>query len=213
MENAIVSGMIPMFLSGLTQCVEIDSNDTSAGPVTEKPRRLLLAYSGASLELSHVAKNMAFGFGGKDAGTTIYKIPENTHQYRSKDLTAYDGIFIGIAPDGSGATHAAFSFIRDHINVLSAMPVALFFLLSRAPKLGRDNNAGEHLFEGLSPMSPLDVRIFERSGPHLSSAVMKWALNDIWPLMETGWLADLIFPGPDEIVVPEPMPELMLSHG
>ncbi len=202
----IVSGMITMFLSGLTQNVEMDNPSTV--PVSESPRRLLLAYSGTSLELSDVAKNMAFDFGRKDTRTTIHKIPDNPR--RPKDLTAYDGIFIGIAPDGAGATNAAFSFIRNNMNALSSMPVALFFLLSRAPKLDREHHAGGHLFDGLSPMCPLDVRIFQRSGPDLTSSVIKWAQNDIWPLMETGWLADLIFPGPEpEIAMPEPM----FAHG
>ncbi len=208
MDNVIASGMIPMFLSGLTLGPETDSDNLLAASAPAEYRqckRLLLAYSGTSSELADAAKNMAFGFGQKEARTTIYRIPDNNAQHKSMDLTVYDGVFIGIAPDGSGATNTAFSFIRHHINALSAMPVALFFLLSRAPKLNR--GASEHLFEGLAPMCPLDVRIFERSGSNLTPTVMEWAQNDIWPLMETGWLADLIFPGPESV-----MPEPVLSH-
>jgi hypothetical protein len=205
MDNLIASGMIPMFLSGLTHGPETEEG-LSAAPAPSAPRRLLLACSGTSAELSDAVENMAFAFGRKEAGTTIYRIPENNAQHGSIDLTAYDGVFMGIAPDGSGATNRAFSFIRHHINTLSAMPAALFFLLSRAPKLNQ--GTGAPLFEGLAPMSPLDVRIFQRSGSNLTPAVTEWARNDIWPLMETGWLADLIFPGPESA-----MAEPVLSHG
>ncbi|MCG8635913.1 MAG: flavodoxin domain-containing protein [Desulfobacterales bacterium] len=207
MDNLIATGMIPMFLSGLTHGTETD-NGSRFTPGAAVPRRLMLACCGTSPELAGVAESMASGFGRKEAGTSIYRIPDNNARQDSVDLAAYDGIFIGIAPDGSGVTNRTFAFIRRHINALSAMPVALFFLLSRAPEPGRERHSGEHFFEGLAPMSPLDVRIFQRSEQNLAPAVVEWARNDIWPLMETGWLADLIFPGPDTAV-----PEPVLSHG
>ena len=139
---------------------------------------------------------MAFGFGRKEARSTIYKIPDAEAQGPVKDLSRYDGIFIGIAPDRTGATEAAFTFMRTHMDGLAAKSVALFFLLDRAPKPASSAQTPEQSFDGLSQMSPLDVMTFDRSGKGMADAVFHWAGNDIWPLMETGWLADMLFPGP-----------------
>ncbi|MCG8686980.1 MAG: hypothetical protein MI892_19020 [Desulfobacterales bacterium] len=194
MDNANASGLISMFLSGsslenIYDCQE----DVSGLP----KKRLLLACSGSSLVLHSVAKNMALGFGRKDTQTTILKIPGSNDTGNSGIINRYDGVFIGIAPEGTGSTERAFSFIRNNLEALSAKPVGLFFLLSRAPKFFNREN----LFKDLSQMYPLDVKSFDRSAPDINRQVSKWVWNDIWPMMETNWLADLIFPEPNQNVV------------
>ncbi|MDD9303007.1 MAG: hypothetical protein HUK40_11975 [Desulfobacter sp.] len=190
MENVNASGMIPLFLSR-----SIDSGKDSGNaldkivPLPEK-RCVLVACAGAGHVLSETVKTMAHGFDRKNAMTTVCKIVDRSDPLR--DLAGYDGVFIGIAPDRTGSTKKAFSFIRSHLDDLAAMPVALFFLLSHAPKLG----VQDPVFKGLSRMHPLDVQSFDRSSACLGAEVTDWAENKIWPLMETGWLADLIFPEP-----------------
>ena len=191
MEDAQFSGMMPLLLSG------------SPGPSgslglpfpgrTEHPsRRILTAYSGSSLSLSGASRKMAFGFGRKNARTTIFRIPENRAPERTKDPAGFDGVFIGIAPDGTGSTQRAVSFIRTHIESFARIPVAIFFLLHQTPDL----DAGETGFRDLSRICPLDVRSFVRTDPCVSDAVARWAGRNVWPLMETAWLADLVFPEP-----------------
>ena len=193
-----VSGMVPMFLSaqGIETGVCVDEK------IHHRPRKILIACSGERLELSSAAKQLAFGFGRKDARSTIYRIPKPGEHLPAKDLNRYDGIFIGIAPDGTGVTDTAFSFMRTHLGDLAAKPVALFFLLSRAPKLGQAEQP-DRIFDGLSQISPLDVITFQRSDKRIAGAVTAWAEHQIWPLLETGWLADMIFPCPEHAFVPE----------
>ena len=186
------SGIIPMFLSaqGMT------ADTCPLGEKRERPRRILIARSGGSPELSRVVRRLAFEFAGKEARSKIYKIPGAGDAPRVTDVSGYDAIFIGVAPDGTCATDAAFTFMRSHMDDLAAKPVALFFLLDRAPKLSSAAHSPELTFEGLSRMSPLDVMTFTRSGQGMADAVSDWAGNKIWPLMETGWLADMLFPCP-----------------
>jgi hypothetical protein len=211
MENVNASGIIPVFLSGLLH--EDGQGADQNRQETASHRRLLLACFGSNPVLSGTVKNMAFGFGRKNARTTITRIQDSSDPINP--LRGYDGVFIGIAPDGTGSTEQAFSFIRNHLEQLSAMPVALFFLLSRAPKT--DNK--ENPFKDLSDIYPLDVRIFDGTAQNLAMDVTAWAQNEIWPLMETGWLADLIFPEPaPPAVLAEPeiyteMAEPMVSYG
>ena len=191
MENAHASAMIHMFLSGSAPGGIGDGMEPD--PLVELPqRRLLLACSGNDLVLSGTARNMAFGLGRNNSRTSILKIPDGNGQGEPGNLAGYDGIFIGISPDGSGASDRAFSFIRNYFKTLSAKPLALFFILPRLPEAeGPDTRLAE-----LSPLCPLDVRCFDRSSPDIQAGAARWAVNTVWPLMETGWLADIIFPEP-----------------
>ena len=206
MENTIGSGMIPMFLSGLTRGWEISPDPASDMPALKTTRRLLLACSGLDKELPGVAKAMAFGFGKKEAQTTIFRSPDAAHQGRQHSLSIYDGAFIGIAPDGNGAAEAAFAFIRNHLSALSAIPVALFFLLPGTVADDPDNIDEKALLEKLPLICPLDVGRFEGTGAGLKNRVLDWAGGTVWPMMETRWLADLVFPEPGcSPAKPEPL--------
>ena len=192
MDYANASGIIPMFLSGHA-FGEACSKDTRPKTLTGPPlKRLLLICSGSSLVLSGTAKTLAFEFGRKNVRTTLLSLSDTAAPGLERNFSRYDGIFIGIAPEGTGSTERAFSFIRTHLVTLSSKPVALFFLLSRAPKL----MSSENLFKDLSLMYPLDVKSFDRTAAGITTEVTEWARNDIWPRMETAWLADLLFPEP-----------------
>lgn len=178
-----------MFLSGSTASQNGAWYDMGPEPSeTLLPKRLLLACFGFGPVLSGTAQAMAVSFGCANARTTIVNIPDTG---KSGNPAGYDGIFIGISSDGSGNSERAFSFVRRHSEVLSAIPVALFFLLPKTsePDIHHD------LTGALSPISPLDIRSFDPS-PNIQSRVADWGKDTVLPLMETGWLADIIFPEP-----------------
>ena len=190
MENVHASGMIHMFLSDPASpggACDMGSEPSAKNP----PKQLLLACFGSGLALSE-AKAMAVRFGRDNALTTIFNIPDASGQGKFKNLAGYDGIFIGICPDGSGHAERAFSFIRNSFDLLSAKPVALFYILHRIP----GPNACDTRLGELSRLCPLDVRSFDRSSVDIFADICAWAMNTVWPLMETRWLADIIFPEP-----------------
>lgn len=139
MEKRPVSGMIPLFLSGM------GDRGGACRSRTAPLRRLLLVSSGKSPALSSVNRVLAMGLGRHRAAVNLYQI-----QDQSKDVSAFDGMIMGIAPDGTGRTERALAFLRNHMDLFSAMPVALFFLLGDLP----DFPGGRTSFQGLRMWRP-----------------------------------------------------------
>jgi len=189
MGESIASEVISMFLSGPGHTTEEAGcpERRSSAPF----KRILLILSGRAYCLSHSAKKLAFGLGQVHAAVTLYQLQDSP-----KDISAYDGVVMGIAPDNSGCTQRAFAFIRSQMETLAATPVSIFFLLDGPPAL---TDRDQDLFKGLAGVNPLDVQIFHRDEIRLSRSVTAWARQKVWPLMETAWLADMIFPSPDPL--------------
>lgn len=196
------SGIIPMFLS--TQ----GGGSANLFPdKTGRLRQILLACGGSSPELAGIAEHLACGFNRKNAGTTILNLSGPGGRKAEPDIGGYDGVFIGIATEETGAAEQGISFMRDHMETLTAKPVTLFLLLPGPPGLAQEQQEPCQSGAGVSGITFLDVMRFTRSGRDLKEAVMNWAGDKVWPLMETAWLADMIFPGPDPAVnasVPAP---------
>ncbi|WDP90201.1 MAG: hypothetical protein HUN04_11005 [Desulfobacter sp.] len=189
MKNSFVSGIVPMFLSGMAAAEGKCRRHAPGGGGLPAPKRLLVACAGASQALTATAGLMVSELGEEKARITVADISASGFPF--KTLAGYDGVIMGIDPDGSGHFKAALSFIRAHRAPLAHMPLALFSL--QPPSRFSD----EVVSSLLSLVSPLDFRNFNGGAGDAAQTVSDWVRHSVWPLMETRWLADMVFPVPD----------------